>query len=89
MKNALEALDVRAAEVVMPSYVAHLRRKAAVQTGKAMKRLEKLGRNLEQDLADAERAAEYRHYGNLLVTHRHLLKTGLQEIVAPGFLRRT
>ena len=85
MKNALEALDVRAAEVVMPSYVAHLRRKAAVQTGKAMKRLEKLGRNLEQDLAEAERAAEYRHYGNLLVTHRQLLKTGLKEIVLRDF----
>jgi predicted ribosome quality control (RQC) complex YloA/Tae2 family protein len=84
-KNLLEALDIRAAEVVMPSYVAHLRRKAAVQTGKAMKRLEKLGRNLEQDLAEAGRSAEYRHYGNLLVTHRQLLKAGLKEIVVRDF----
>jgi predicted ribosome quality control (RQC) complex YloA/Tae2 family protein len=85
MKGVLEALDARAAEVVMPSYVAHLRRKAAVQTGRTMKRLEKLDRNLERDLAEAERAAEYRHYGNLLVTHRQLLKAGLKEIVLRDF----
>jgi hypothetical protein len=85
MKDVLEALEMRAAEVVMPSYVAHLRRKAAVQAGKAAKRLERLDRNLEQDLADAERSAEYRHYGNLLVTHRHLLKAGLKEIVLRDF----
>lgn len=85
MNGALEALETRAAEVIVPSYVAHLRRKAAVQAGKSVKRLERLGRNLEQDLADAERAAEYRHYGNLLVTHRQLLKPGLNKIVVRDF----
>lgn len=85
MKDVLEALDVRAAEIVMPSYVAHLRRKVAAEAGKTLKRLERLSRNLEQDLADAERSAEYRHYGNLLVTHRHLLSAGLKEIVLRDF----
>jgi hypothetical protein len=85
MKDVIDALETRAAEVVMPSYVAHLRRRAAVQTGAAVKRLERLGRNLAQDLADAGRAAEYRHYGNLLVTHRPLLKGGMKEIVVPDF----
>jgi hypothetical protein len=85
MRDAFEALGARADEIVMPSYVAHLRRRAAVQTAKLVKRLERLERNLAQDLADAERADEYRHYGNLLVTHRHLLKAGLREIVLTDF----
>jgi predicted ribosome quality control (RQC) complex YloA/Tae2 family protein len=85
MKDVLEALDARTAEVVMPSYVAHLRRKAAAQTRASLKRLEKLDRNLEKDLAEAARSAEYRHFGNLLVTHRQLLKPGLKEIVLRDF----
>jgi len=85
MRGAFEALGARADESVMPSYVAHLRRRAAVQTAKLVKRLERLERNLERDLADADRADEYRHFGNLLVTHRHLLKAGLNEIVLADF----
>ena len=85
MRDVLEALDARSAEIVMPSYLAHLKRRAAAQALKSIKRLERLGRNLEEDLADAGRASEYRHYGSLLVTHRHLLKAGLTEIVLKDF----
>jgi hypothetical protein len=85
MRGALEAVGARAEEIVMPSYVAHLRRRAAVQTAKLVKRLERLERNLGQDLADAERSDEYRHYGNLLVTHRHLLAVGMREIALTDF----
>jgi hypothetical protein len=84
-KDYREAIGARANEVVIPSYVAHLRRKAAAMLGKDLKRLERLVRNLEADLIDAERSAEYRHYGDLLVTYRHKLTTGMKEIVVRDF----
>jgi hypothetical protein len=84
-KDYREATDARASEVVIPSYVAHLRRKAAARLGKDLKRLERLVLNLKADLVDAERSAEYRHYGDLLVTYRHKLRTGMKEIVVRDF----
>jgi hypothetical protein len=85
MKDYIEAVGARADAVIIPSYVAHLRRKAAARLGKELKRLERLKSNLAEDLADAGRSAEYRHYGDLLVTYRHLLKKGMKEIVVREF----
>ena len=85
MKDYREALHARAKTTCVPSYAAHLRRKAAARLEKDLKRLERLARNLEADLIDAERSAEYRHYGDLLVTHRHKLKTGMEEITVRDF----
>jgi len=84
-KDYIEAVGARAEAAVIPSYVTHLRRKAAVRLGKELKRLERLKINLAEDLADAGRSAEYRHYGDLLVTYRHLLKKGMKEIVVREF----
>ena len=84
-KDYREAIGARADEVVIPSYVAHLRRKAVARLGKDLKRLERLVRNLEADLIDAERSAEYRHYGDLLVTYRHKMRTGMKEIIVRDF----
>jgi hypothetical protein len=84
-KGFLDAVGARADEVVIPSYVAHLKRRAAARITKELKRLERLGRNLEEDLDDAQRSAEYRHYGDLLVTYRHQLKAGMKEIVVRDF----
>jgi hypothetical protein len=81
----LEAIGSRADEVVIPSYIAHLRRKVATRIGRELKRLRRLGRNLEEDLDNAQRSAEFRHFGDLLVTYRHLLKTGMKEIVVRDF----
>ncbi len=81
----LEALNTRAHELVIPSYAAYLKRTAVARVGKELKRLERLKGNLARDLEDAERAAEYRHFGNLLATHRHLLKSGMKDIVVRDF----
>jgi len=85
MKDYIEAIGARAESAVIPSYLAHLRRRAAVQLAKELKRLERLKTNLAEDLADAARSGEYRHYGDLLVTYRHLLKNGMKEIVVRDF----
>ena len=88
MKDVLEALDARAAEVVMPSYVAHLRRKAAVQAGKALKRLERLGRNLE---AGSRRRGALRGVPSLRKPPRDAPASpqgGHEGDRRPGFLRR-
>lgn len=81
----LEALSARAHEIVIPSYADYLRRTAAAVTGRYLKRLERLKVNLTQDLEDAGRAEEYRNFGNLLVTYRHLLAPGMKEIVVRDF----
>ncbi|MDD4858084.1 MAG: NFACT RNA binding domain-containing protein, partial [Candidatus Krumholzibacteria bacterium] len=84
-KDFLDAVGARADAVVIPSYVANLKRKAAAGISKELKRLARLGRNLEEDLDDAQRSGEYRHYGELLATYRHLLQAGMKEIVVKDF----
>jgi predicted ribosome quality control (RQC) complex YloA/Tae2 family protein len=81
----LAALDTRGRELIIPSYAAHLRRTAAAELGRGLKRLERLKANLARDLADAERADEYRHFGNLLVTYRHLITPRMEKIVVRDF----
>ncbi len=80
-----DALASRARESLVPGYVEHLRRLASRRARAEAKRLERLRENLKGDLADAGRSSEYRHFGDLLVTHRHLLRTGLSEIVVKDF----
>jgi len=81
----LDALASRAERIVIPSYAAHLKRAASGRIAKEIKRLERLSRNLADDLEDAGRSDEYRYFGNLLVTYRHLLAPGLKEIVVRDF----
>jgi NFACT N-terminal and middle domains/NFACT protein RNA binding domain len=84
-KNFVEALDHRGAESVLPAYVEHLKRKASLGAAKELKKLERLRENLSADLSEAEKAKEYRHLGNLLVTYRHMLRTGMSEVSVRDF----
>jgi hypothetical protein len=80
-----EALAARARELVIPSYTAYLKRTAEAGVSRQIKRLERLEANLTSDLDDADHADEYRHFGNLLVTYRHLLTPGMARIVVRDF----
>jgi hypothetical protein len=85
MKDYLEANKARAGAFVMPSYIAYLRRRATARIGKDVKRLERLKANLDEDLENAKRSEDFRHYGELLVTYRHQLKAGMKEVVVRDF----
>jgi predicted ribosome quality control (RQC) complex YloA/Tae2 family protein len=84
-KDFAEALRERSREAALPGYVAYLRHKASSRVRKETKRFERLSSNLAEDLADAGRSDEYRHWADLLVTHRHLLKTGMKSAVLRDF----
>jgi predicted ribosome quality control (RQC) complex YloA/Tae2 family protein len=84
-KDFAEALRERSREAAMPGYVAYLRHKASSRVRKETKRFERLSSNLAEDLADAGRSDEYRHWADLLVTHRHLLKAGMKSAVLRDF----
>lgn len=81
----LDALEAWGERLVVPSYAAHLGRAASSRLARELKRLERLSANLARDLEDAGHAAEYRYFGDLLVTYRHLLAPGLAEIVVRDF----
>lgn len=84
-KDFTQALYMRSREAAIPGYVAYLRHKASSRVRKETKRLERLSSNLAQDLEDAGRSDEYRHWADLLVTHRHLLKKGMKSAVLRDF----
>lgn len=73
------AVVARSMEVVVPEYIGALRRAAASRVKRQIKRAERLIENITRDLEDAQRSDQFRHYGNLLVTHRHRIKTGMKE----------
>ena len=79
------ALARRARECVVPAYAEHLRGLAARRAQRELRRLARLREHLAADIADAERAEEHRHFGELLVTYRHQLKAGMSEIVVKDF----
>jgi len=78
-------LELRAERAAVPAYVSSLRRSAAARVRADTKRLERLNENLAGDLADAGRADEFRHFANLLVTHRPSLKKGMKSAVLRDF----
>lgn len=83
--DALSALEAAAEEIYIPSYIEKLRRDVTRADGKEIKRLDRLYRNISEDIERAERSREMRHFGNLLVTYRHLMKPGLREISVKDF----
>jgi predicted ribosome quality control (RQC) complex YloA/Tae2 family protein len=83
--GALSALEAAADEIYIPSYIEKLRRDVTAADAKEIKRLERLSRNISADIEQAERSKEMRHFGNLLVTYRHLMKPGLGEISVKDF----
>lgn len=66
--------------------VSFQRRKQRLErlVGQAKGRLERKAENLRQDLAMAERAEEYRLYGELLTAHLHLVQRG-PEVTLPNY----
>jgi predicted ribosome quality control (RQC) complex YloA/Tae2 family protein len=83
--DCLDALDRFGRDAAIPSYFNHLRSRAAAAARRDMKRLERLRNNLAGDLADAARSEEFRHFGNLLVTHRQLLRRGMKSFTVRDF----
>jgi len=81
----LPALETAAADIYIPSLVDHLRKTVAKDASKEIRRLEKLSDNIAGDIDRAERAREMRHFGNLLVTYRHLMTPGLERLSVKDF----
>lgn len=85
MSGFYDALATRARRVVIPSYTNHLRSRVSNDLRREIKKLMRLRNNLASDLSDAERASEYRFYGELLASNRYLLSRGMSEIVLEDF----
>ncbi len=78
-------LDTRTEEKVLPVFTVWLKKAASKHHRRALKKARRLLKNVEEDLESARRAEEFRYLGNLLVTWRHRLRTGLSEITAMDF----
>lgn len=81
----IETLGRRATGLILPSYIEFVRGTAISAARRELRRAERLKENLIGDLEEAERAKDYRHIGNLLVTHRNLIKPGMGEISVRDF----
>jgi predicted ribosome quality control (RQC) complex YloA/Tae2 family protein len=78
-------LDTRTEEKVIPVFTTWLKKAASKHHRRALKKARRLLKNVEEDLESARRAEEFRYLGNLLVTWRHRLRTGLSEITTMDF----
>lgn len=85
LKSGIEAVSRRMEETVKPSYVQFLRKAALSANRRELEKAKRLAGRLAEDLEEARRASEYRHYGKLLVTYRHLMKRGMREITVRDF----
>jgi hypothetical protein len=85
LKSGIEAVAQRMEEIIRPSYVRFLRKAALSAARRELEKAERLAGRLAEDLEEAKRAREYRHYGKLLVTYRHLIKRGMREIAVRDF----
>ncbi len=81
----LDAVEFRLHNVVLPSYRLRLATMAVKPLKQELRKLERLKSNLDNDLKEAERAKEYRHIGNLLVTYRHMLRKGMDSVKLKDF----
>lgn len=80
-----EAVHRKARETIMPRYIDFLIMKASSRARIELQKAERLMHNITNDIDEAERYKELRHYGNLLVTYRHNLKAGLENISVRDF----
>lgn len=80
LSSGLAAVRQRMDEVILPAYVRYLRTSALSAVRRSLKKSRRLAEHLAEDLREANRAREYRQYGNLLVTNRHRMKRGMSEI---------
>ena len=81
----LEVFSERFSGVIKPGLASELARMAVKPLRSELKKLERLRDNLSKDLEEANRAKEYRHFGNLLATYRHLLRRGMESITVKDF----
>jgi len=84
-KEMTAVFDTRNEEKVLPVFTAWLKKAASKHHRRALKKTRRLLANVEEDLDSASRAAEFRYMGNLLVTWRHRLKPGMEEITVMDF----
>ncbi len=84
-ETMLEALDARTREKVLPAFTSRLRNLAMKSQRRALRKTRRLLANIEEDLRSALRAEEMRRMGNLLVTWRHRMRTGMKEITVVDF----
>ncbi len=80
-----EVFDVRTEERILPVFTAWLKKAATKHHRRALKKARRLLANVSEDLESAGRAEEFRYMGNLLVTWRHRLRTGMDEITVMDF----
>ncbi len=80
-----DALSKRGASVIIPRYIRALKDAVISSANRDLRKARRLKTNLSHDLEEAQRSKEYRYYGNLLATYRHLLKTGLDKITVKDF----
>ncbi|MCK4548557.1 MAG: DUF814 domain-containing protein, partial [Candidatus Krumholzibacteria bacterium] len=78
-------LDIRTEEKVLPVFTIWLKKAASKHHRRALKKARRLLANVSEDLESARRAEEFRYMGNLLVTWRHRLRKGMNEITAMDF----
>lgn len=76
---------VRTREKILPVYTVWLKKAASRHHRRALKKAQRLLDNVNEDLESARRAEEFRYMGNMLVTWRHRLRTGMDEITAMDF----
>jgi len=81
----MEVFARRFSVVVKPGLARELAHRVTKPMKAELKKLERLKDNLSKDLEEANRAKEYRHYGNLLATYRHLLRRGMESITVKDF----
>ncbi len=79
------ALEAAVGEIYLPSFADKLKKMIISDAAREIERLERLSRNISSDISRAERSKEMRHFGNLLVTYRHLMKPGLHELSVKDF----
>ena len=84
-KEMTAVFDTRNEEKVLPVFTIWLKKAASKHYRRALKKTRRLLANVEEDLESARRAEEFRYMGNLLVTWRHRLRTGMDEITAMDF----
>lgn len=81
MPDPCAAVDAYYAHRLAAAEKDALRRRLARGLETALKRLRRKRRALEGDLEEAERAEEYRMFGELLTAHLHMVKQGSQAVV--------
>lgn len=78
--DPLEILSRVGETAIRPAFLDFLKARLMRDARKELRKLERLGTSLSGDLKEAERSREYRHLGNLLATHRHVMRAGMDKI---------